>query len=409
MTVSTANEGKPKPKLPGFPGDGELEIMFASGPRLDSMDDFQGDNGEASSSAHRRRTKLDVSQCQEHQSGLDIVRAPSAEEESVSENTISTTGNHNRFRVFRYRCGAIVNNPRVQSCVIVLIILNALFMGIATFDFVTDDPETNDVFLRIDMGFLIVFTVELAMQIVYRGITLFQDGWLTFDFFIVLFSWAFESLQIIRAFRVFRVFRLITRVKPLRDLVLAIGAVLPRMYAIAALLVLIFYIFAVLFTELFKDLDLPENYFKTLDASLFTCFELMTLEWAGIVREVLIQRDWAWAPFLTFISLTGFIVFNLIVAVVCDAVAVVERKSKEEEEEEREEETLPDMESELCQAQERIYSLGENVSKMLKNQTEIKRMIDSIATELIKRKKVRPPDEFASLEGTQPIPMNGSR
>ena len=35
---------------------------------------------------------------------------------------------------------------------------------------------------------------------------------------------------------------------------------------------------------------------------------------------------WAWAPFIAFIMITGFIVFNLIIAVVCDAVAVVENK-----------------------------------------------------------------------------------
>mmetsp|Transcript_26249 Transcript_26249/g.36991 ORF Transcript_26249/g.36991 Transcript_26249/m.36991 type:complete len:413 (+) Transcript_26249:181-1419(+) len=330
-----------------------------------------------------------------------------------SEDTVNNSNvEKNLFRKFRFKCGAIVNDPKVQLSIIGLIVINALIMGVATFDFVTDDENVSQKFEIVDRIFLIVFTIELSMQILYRGWTLFKDGWLSFDFFIVIFSWAFESLQVVRAFRVFRVFRLITRVKPLRDLVLAIGAVLPRMYAITALLALIFYIFAVLFTELFKDLDLEENYFRSLDASLFTCFELMTLEWAGIVREVMAIKDWAWAPFLVFINITGFIVFNLIVAVVCDAVAVVERQSKAEEEESAE----LDMESQLCHAQLRMNCLTKHVDKMLADQEKMQAMLHSVGAELKRRKLTKkisgsPRTSTNSVEesiknGSQ---MNGSR
>ena len=57
------------------------------------------------------------------------------------------------------------------------------------------------------------------MQLFYLGFALFLDGWLVFDLAIVILSWSFESMQIVRAFRIFRAFRLVTRVKPLRDLV----------------------------------------------------------------------------------------------------------------------------------------------------------------------------------------------
>ena len=278
----------------------------------------------------------------------------------------------------RLTCGKVVNNEYIQVGVILLIIINSIMMGIATFDFVTEDPRVDGIFDQIDQAFLAIFTVEVGMQLIYLGVALFGDGWLVFDFFIVIFSWAFDSLQVVRAFRIFRAFRLITRVKPLRDLVLAIGAVLPRMYAIGALLVLIFYIYSVLFTELFRDLPLETNYFRTLDASLFTCMEMMTLEWGEIARTVMHYHTWAWAPFLTFIAMTGFIVFNLIVAVVCDAVAVTEKTVRE----------LEGLESDnpvdkLEQAQERIDLLQCHISDMLRTQQTVQDMIEIMAGEML--------------------------
>jgi hypothetical protein len=70
--------------------------------------------------------------------------------------------------------------------------------------------------------------LELALQFIYRDIKLFLDGWLVFDFCIVLMSWSLESLQVVRTFRVFRALRLVTRVRVLKNLVSALFSVGPR-------------------------------------------------------------------------------------------------------------------------------------------------------------------------------------
>jgi hypothetical protein len=277
-----------------------------------------------------------------------------------------------RFRLF---CGAIVEAPHVQIAVIFLIIINALLMGLATFDFVTNDPSVDDSFQFVDRIFLTIFTVELGLQLIYRGVFLFVDGWLVFDFVIVVMSWSLESMQIIRSFRIFRAFRLVTRIGPLRELVLALGNVMPRLNAIFVLLALVFYVYGVLFTQLFRDLELSDRYFNTLPLSLFTCMQLMTLEWADIAREVMEIESWAWAPFLSFIQITGFIVFNLIVAVVCDAVSIVDKQVKAEQDvedqAERERRGLPEeltveemLVEQLFIAQQRILVLTDQVHDM---------------------------------------------
>mmetsp|Transcript_16051 Transcript_16051/g.44974 ORF Transcript_16051/g.44974 Transcript_16051/m.44974 type:complete len:770 (-) Transcript_16051:1028-3337(-) len=351
---------------------GERNLQSGQGPNVDDADD--NSNGDGNGHGHGSgRSSHDIDDPNDSGNEEDGDNESNGSDGSQSETPI--TGPLWKVRML---VGQVVNHEYMQLFIIFLIVLNAIFMGVATFDFVTEDPETDRAFDRIDQVFLVVFTVEIAAQLFYLGSTLFSDGWLIFDLLIVIISWSFEGLQIVRAFRVFRAFRLITRVKPLRDLIMAIGAVLPRMYAIGALLLLIFYIFSVLFTELFKDLPLEENYFNRLDASLFTCMEMMTLEWGGIARSVMDHKDWAWAPFVAFIALTGFIVFNLIVAVVCDAVAITEKTVRELDGYETD-----TTEARLEEAQERIDLLQSHINDMLRTQQAVQDMIEGMAGEMM--------------------------
>lgn len=237
----------------------------------------------------------------------------------------------------RAAVGSIVNRELFKNVIIILIMINAIMMGIGTFEFVKHNPEMNSAFEWTDQAFLIIFTIELLLQFIYRGHRLFFDGWLVFDFVIVLLSWSLQSFQIIRAFRIFRALRLITRIQSLQNLVVAIISVLPRLFAIICLMALIFYIFAVMFTQLFRELDLDgENYFQSMEFTMFTLFQLMTLEWSEITRNVMAEEPLAWIPILSFIMISSFIVYNLVVAVVCDSIFILRERTKKEEERESE-------------------------------------------------------------------------
>jgi len=223
----------------------------------------------------------------------------------------------NRLRLI---CGAIVNHPWVQHSIIFLTFVNAVMLGVATYDFVKENSTLNTAFEITDQVILTIFTIELVMQFLFHGYTFIKNGWLVYDFVIVIVSWYAASLQ---AFQILRVLKLVSRIKSLRDVVLALAKVLPRLGAIAALLGLISYIFAVMFTELFGDLILSDDYFTTLDRSFLSLFQMVTLEWSDIMRECMAQVWWAWIPFISFVVITGFIVFNLIVAVVCEAISEI--------------------------------------------------------------------------------------
>lgn len=238
-----------------------------------------------------------------------------------------------RIKQVRKTCGEIVNYEKVQLFIVFLIAANAVMMGVATFDFVLLDASVNKAFEITDTVFLIIFTVELVMQLIHHGPRLFFDCWLVFDFVIIVLSWALASFQIIRAFRIFRALRLVNRVKVMRNLVLALGNVMPRMGAITVLLLLIFYIYAVCFTQLFGDLyadgALDANYFGRMDRSFFTLFQIMTLDaWEPISRQLVAEMSWSWFPMLSFVIISAFIVVNLVIAVICGAVAALEAREK---------------------------------------------------------------------------------
>jgi Ion transport protein len=244
---------------------------------------------------------------------------------------------HKRWSLHELRAsiGVLLNSTRFQFLIVIMIVLNSILMGIATYDFVQGNTSVANTFEAFDKFFLIIFTIELVMQFLYRGLKLFLDGWLVFDFLIILLSWSLESLQVVRTFRVFRALRLVTRVKLLKNLVSALFSVGPRISVIFCLLVLIFYIYAVMCTFLFKDLfqegltDL--DYFSRLDRSVWTLLVMMTLEWGDVSRQVIDVYPWSWPIFVSFIMITSFIAYNLIVAVVCDSVSIIEKQSKDDE------------------------------------------------------------------------------
>ena len=238
------------------------------------------------------------------------------------------------IRLLQRFCAKIVTNQEFQIVMVVLIMLNALILGIATYQFSNPAvPEALDV---MDRMLLVIFTIELALQFGYCGYTLLLDGWLVFDTLTVVTSWWLEGVQVFRSFRIFRSFRLIVRLPLLKNLVLTVFHVMPRIYSILSLLILILYIFGVLCTILFGDLYndgfTDTNYFGRLDYSVFTLFQMVTLEgWGDIVRQVgAVHEFYASMIFSIFIVVTGFIMYNLIVAVMCDSMLVVEAQAREE-------------------------------------------------------------------------------
>jgi voltage-gated sodium channel len=220
----------------------------------------------------------------------------------------------------RARLRELVEGKRFQAVIIGLIAFNSVVLGLETS--ATVMAAVGGPLVFVDRLVLAVFVVELSLRIAAYGWRFFRDPWNVFDFVVVGIALVPASgpFAVLRALRVLRVLRLISTVPRMRRVVQALMTAIPGMGAIIALLMLLFYVGAVIATKLYGG-SFPE-WFGTLGESLYTLFQVMTLEsWSmGIVRPVLEVHPYAWLFFVPFILVTAFTMLNLFIAVIVNAM-----------------------------------------------------------------------------------------
>jgi voltage-gated sodium channel len=219
----------------------------------------------------------------------------------------------------RRRVADFVESAGVQRLIISLIALNAVTLGLETVPAVMS--RWGGALHAVDRTLLAVFVVELLLKLFGHGRAFFRSPWNLFDTAVVGIALvpATGGLSVLRALRVLRVLRLVSAVPKMRFVVESLVRSLPGLGAIGLLLGLVFYVFAVMGAKLFGA-DHPE-WFGSLWASLFTLFQIMTLEgWAEMAREVMATHPQAWIFFLACILVTTFTVLNLFIAVIVNAM-----------------------------------------------------------------------------------------
>ena len=211
-----------------------------------------------------------------------------------------------------------------------LIVVNAVTLGLETSP--TAMAHIGEALLVFDKIVIAIFCVEIVLRIYAHGPAFFRDPWGVFDFIVVAITLtpSNDSLSVLRSLRVLRVLRLVSAVPRLRRIVAALLHAVPGVGAIGALLMLVFYVFAVITTKLFGS-EFPD-WFGTIGASMFTLFQIMTLEsWSmGIVRPVMAVYSWGWIVFVAFIVLSSFTVLNLFIAIIIDSMQTLHETEQEE-------------------------------------------------------------------------------
>jgi voltage-gated sodium channel len=227
--------------------------------------------------------------------------------------------------------GNLLADPRTERAVMTLITVNAIILGLETSPPVM--ARFGPTLELVDHIILGIFVIELAARILVHRLAFFRDPWSLFDFIVVAIALvpASETLSVLRALRVLRVLRLITAVPALRRVVEGLLAALPGMGSIALLIGLIYYVFAVMATKMYGQ-DFPAL-FGSLGDSLFTLFTVMTLEgWVeGVVKPIMEKFPHAWIFFIIFIVFTTFMVLNLFIGVVVNAMQAEAEKAFETE------------------------------------------------------------------------------
>jgi voltage-gated sodium channel len=220
----------------------------------------------------------------------------------------------------RERLANWLDSAPVRNSIIAVIVFNAIILGLETSGTVM--ASFGPLILALDRACLAIFVIEIGLKLVALGPRFFRSGWNLFDFVIVGIALvpAAQGLSVLRALRILRVLRILSVVPSLRRVVEGLMTALPGMGSVFLLMSIIFYIGAVMATKLFSA-SFPE-WFGTLGHSLYTLFQIMTLEsWSmGIVRPVLEVYPLAWAFFVPFIMVTTFAVVNLIVGLVVNSM-----------------------------------------------------------------------------------------
>ena len=213
-----------------------------------------------------------------------------------------------------------VESPRIQNGIMALIVINAIVLGLETVPSVMQDYGV--ILLTADSIILGVFVVEISLRLFAHRLAFFRDPWSLFDFAVVGIALipASGPLAVLRALRILRVLRLLTLVPSMRRVVGALMGSIPGLSSIGLVLLLIYYVFAVIATKLFGA-NFPQ-WFGTIGESLYSLFQIMTLEsWSmGIVRPVMEVHPNAWLFFIIFILIATFTMLNLFIAIIVNAM-----------------------------------------------------------------------------------------
>ena len=208
----------------------------------------------------------------------------------------------------------------INIFITLVILINAITLGLETSEELVS--KIGNMLIYVDKIALSIFVIELLIKLFVYRLSFFKSGWNVFDFIIVTIALIPTSgpLSILRAFRIFRALRLLSMVPSMKKVIQAMFYAIPGIASVGTIIVLIFYISAVLVTNFFGNKF--EDWFGSIGESMYSLFQIMTLEsWSmGIASPVMEEYPYAWAFFVPFILVTTFAVLNLFIGIIVDAM-----------------------------------------------------------------------------------------
>jgi voltage-gated sodium channel len=184
------------------------------------------------------------------------------------------------------RIRAIVESAWFSRAILGLIVFAAVLVGLETYPRLMD--RYGKLFHVLDTVVIWLFALEAALKMIAGGrrwYDYFRDPWNLFDFTIVVVCFLpvdAHYAQVLRLARVLRALRLVSAVPKLQLLVGSLLKSLPSMGYVGLLLLIMFYVYAVLGVFLFREND--PVHFRNLELSMLSLFRVVTLEdWTDIM------------------------------------------------------------------------------------------------------------------------------
>ena len=230
---------------------------------------------------------------------------------------------------WRLRLAEFLETARVEHFIVAVILINAVVLGFETSK--SAMASYGSLLVAIDKACLVIFCLEIGARLLAYRWAFWRSGWNIFDFAVVAVAlvpgagpWA-----VLRSLRVLRVMRLLTVIPSLRKVVAAFLHAIPGLGGVLLLMCVFLYTSAVLAVNLFGE-RFPQ-WFGTLGGSLFSLFQILTLEgWADMAREVMAVYPWAPLFFIPFIIIATFTVLNLFIGIIVSTMQELATKPETE-------------------------------------------------------------------------------
>lgn len=239
------------------------------------------------------------------------------------------------------RALAVVRGRAFNFFTAAVIGANTIYLGFET-DFADSESElSTNLWFYIEIGFTLIFFIELLLRLFAERGRFFHDRWNGFDSVLVLITCLdtfiiehivqdsghtdFVSIgRIIRLVRMARIIRLLRFFRTLWLLIIGVVDAMRTLVWAWVLITIITFVFSIFMTRALglrhgdENPDVEEQ-FGRVENSMFTLFQVMTLEgWPTIARNAMDYEPWIWVIFIVFLLTTTFSIMNVIVAVIVE-------------------------------------------------------------------------------------------
>jgi len=302
---------------------------------------------------------------QQQRKAVEVARSHSERRMSV---LTSYNADRSNSKSWSRRAERVTSSTCFTYGIMSVILANMILLGVEV-DFTARLPQSDipPWFVLANGVVVLIFVVELCLLFSASGVNNFFCGpdrsWNIFDFSIIAWSvletsielWALtvatpeaqvsashlrfvRTMRLVRAFRGVRVVRLLRYVSALRTLVLSIISSMASLCWTLALLVLLFYSFGIVFTQLVMDYcrdeavrstgDVnaqpvcPNNvafYWASVPESMLTLFTAITggMNWEDAMASLRLISPLAASCFVFYIAIAVLAVVNVVTGVFC--------------------------------------------------------------------------------------------
>jgi voltage-gated sodium channel len=233
------------------------------------------------------------------------------------------------------RCRALINHRAFELFIVGVIVFNAIVLGLGTYADIASRHEP--LFATIYNVILGIYVVELLIRLTayrWNPREFVKDGWNVFDFIVVVASFVpalRTNAMLLRLVRLLRIVRLVRFLPDLRILVSAAGRSVPGIASLAAATFVLIFIYGMLGWVLFSGAD-PANY-GNVGQAMLTMFVMLTLEnFPDNVAMGQAVSQWSIVYFISYVLLASFLIFNLFIGIVLNAMEEARGADRKEHE-----------------------------------------------------------------------------